>query len=452
MSGIHSLARRAFVGVMLVSLAYGQGVAPKKESPYETVMRLRREAATKSPQVSTDAALPSTASVGPVVARAELKLVPPFRDSPAGFLGVQRQDTTTVKPEGMREMPRDAPREPVYFAVRVGDRKIQGTTYRSTRPRGDVLLILDTNGDGRWSDERVYVGRRLTIFQVTATYEFGPVYLKHGRYESGGDVFYAHCSDGKWLTFWPAFYRDGKVTLEGKTYRITLVDIDFDGRFNESFVPPALGSREPGCDVLSLDPGGYVTLPSGGRRPLREIVPLSRQVCVDGHYYGIEVPEDGSWIEFRQVEPAFGTLDLGGKQVELELWSDAGRQQLSGSEKLWRLPAGRYGAVSLKLTETDAADNWLFEMAGAQAGHLQDFEIKPGQTTAFKIGPPFEIRASLRRRGQEPLVDVGFALQGQGDELYASAPQKNGKTPPEPSFKILNTAGQVVLSGQFAYS
>jgi hypothetical protein len=451
MNGRYPSAFRVFLGVVLAGLAYGRGTAPMKESPYETVIRLRREAAAQGPQVSADSAVQSTGAAGPVVARVELKLVPPFQGGPAGMLGLQRQDTTTVRPAGVRETPRDAPREPVYFVVRVGDKEMQGTTYRSTRRPADVVLLLDTDGDGLWSDERAYVGRRQWIFSLTATYEFGPVYLRQGRYEAGGDVFYVQCSDGKWLTLWPAFYRDGKVTLEGKTYRVTLMDTDFDGRYNESFVPPAAGSREPGCDVLTLDAGSYEDLPTGGRRSRAEIVPLSRLISVAGRYYALTVPEDGSTIEFRRAEPAFGMLDLGGKEVTLELWSDVGRQKVSGSEKLWRLPAGRYGVVSLKLTEVDAGDSWTFETGGALTGPLRDFEIRPGQTTAFKIGPPFEIKASLRRRGQEPLVDVGFTLQGQGGERYSGAPKKNGKEPPEPSLKILDGAGQVVHAAQFAY-
>jgi hypothetical protein len=451
MNGRYPSAFRVFLGVVLVGLAYGRGTTPMKESPYETVMRLRRAAAAKSPQVSADSAGQGAGTAGPVVARAELRLAPPFQGGPAGFLSLQRQDTTTVRPASARETPPDAPREPVYFVVRVGDKEIQGTTYRSVRRPADVMLLLDTDGDGLWSDERAYVGRRQWIFSLNATYEFGPVYLRQGRYEAGGDVFYVQCSDGKWLTLWPAFYRDGKVMLEGKTYRVTLMDADFDGRFNESFVPPAVGSREPGCDVLTLDAGSYEALPSGGRRLRAQIVPLSRQIDIDGRYYALTVPEDGSSIEFRRVEPAFGMLDLGGKEVTLELWSDVGRQKLSGAEKLWRLPAGRYAVVSLNLTETDAADRWAFAMSGARAGRLKDFEIKPGQTTAFKIGPPFEVKGSMKRYGDNPFVTVGFELQGQGGERYSGAPTKNGKEPPEPSLKILDGAGQVVHSAQFAY-
>jgi hypothetical protein len=280
-----------------------------RESPYETVMRLRREAADGKPEGAPASSLPAIVSTGPVVARAELRLVPPYIGSPGGMLGFQRQDTTTVKPSRILEIPPDAPREPVYFVVRAGEREIHGVTYRSICSPGPVMLWLDTDGDGLWSDEKGYVGRRLWAFSMTATYEFGPVFLKQGSTEPGGDAFYAHCSDGRWLTFWPAFYRDGSVVLDGKSYRIALVDSDFDGRFNEPAVPPVGGGRDPGGDAFAIDLNGDSEFVR--RRPDEppEVMPLGKVICIEGRYYALAVAEDGSTIEFRQAEPALAPPD-----------------------------------------------------------------------------------------------------------------------------------------------
>ncbi len=420
-----------------------------KESPYEMVLRMRREAAGR-PHTAAGLDVPAAASIGPVIARAELKLVPPFQDCPATALGFQRQDTTTVKPSGIQETPADAPREPVYFVVHAGDGQIQGITYRSTRPPGEVVLYLDTDGDGLWSDERVYVGRRLWIFSLTATYEFGPVYLKQGDGQPGGNVFYPHCSDGKWLTFYPAFYRDGTVVLDGVSRRITLVDTDFDGRFNEMFEPPARDSRDPNSDVIAIDCGCFSPLPGGGRRSEAVILPLSKIINLDGRFYGIEVTEDGSTVEFRRAEPAFGLLDFGGKDVSVDLWSNSGPQQVSGAGQTWRLPAGRHYARSLDLTEIVGSDRWAFKMTSP--GELKDFEIAPGKTTTLKIGPPFQAKGIFRRFAYNPDVQVRVDLEGQAGERYSAVVTKNDQKVPEPSFRILNGVEQVVQSGQLADS
>lgn len=426
------------------------GAGQAKESPYEMVMKLRREAATKQTETSAGAAVGSAVSLGPVVARAELKLVPPFQFHPGSWLGFQRQDTTTVRPMSIQETPPDAPREPVYFPVRVGGKEIQGITYRSMRPPGEVMLILDLDSDGLWSDERAYVGKRDQLMRHCATYWFGPVYLKQGSSRAGGDAFCPQCTDGKWLTFYPAFYRDGTVVLEGKTRRVTLVDTDFDGRFNKMFEPPGRGSRDPNCDVISFDCDRFEDRPGGGRRGIAVTIPLSKVINLDGRYYGVEVPEDGSTIEFRKAEPAFGMLDFGGKEVAAEFWSDAGPQEVNGVQPTWRLPAGKYYLRSLNLTEIEQGNRWVFKLT--TPGELDDFEIKPGQTTRLKIGPPFQARGMFRRFAYSPDAQVRVDLEGQAGERYSAVVTKNKQKVLEPSFKLLDGAQQVVLSGQLADS
>ena len=436
---VRTLAR-VVVGVSAILPVVACGESQNHESPYQALIRSRREAAATQQ--------PADTSVGPVVARAELKLVPATETSLTAVLGMQRQDATLVRPADLREVPPDAPREPAYFRVRVGNRDIHGVAYRSTRFFSQVKLWLDTDGDGLFSDERGYPGARLTWIQITATYQFGPVMARQGEIRPGGDVFYVHCSNGQWLVFYPAFCREGRVTLDGRACRIALVDRDFDGRFNGSFVPPAENSRQPGCDLLAMDLDGDSKF-KYGQPGDSEVMPLSQLIRVGGDYLHVEAAEDGSTIEFRRAQPAFGSLDLGGAEVALGLWSDAAQQRLEGSGGPWRLPAGRYGVVSLELTRRESGGRWTFDLGKGGAGQLADFEIRPGQTTRFQIGPPFQIHSSMQRLGQD--VVVSFELEGQGGERYIPAVKKDGTVAPEPAFKVMDGAGRVVQSGQFKY-
>lgn len=433
---------RAFIALVFVLSACGLAAGQAKESPYEIVMRLKREAAAKPSQSTAAAAM----SIGPVVARAELKLVPPFQFHPGTWLGFQRQDTTTIKPGSIVETPSDAPREPVYFPVRVGSKEIQGITYRSMRPPGEVMLILDLDGDGRWSDEQAYVGKRDQLMRHCATYWFGPVDLKQEGAMAGSDAFYPQCTDGKWLTFYPAFYRDGQILLEGRTRRITLVDTDYDGRFNEMFEPPARGELDPNSDVISFDCDVFEDMPGGGRRGIGVTMPLSKVINFEGRYYGVEVAEDGGTIEFRKAEPAFGTLDLGGKEIAAKFWSDAGPQEVNGLNPTWRLPAGKYYLRSLDLTEVENGNRWGFTLT--RPGELDNFEIKPGQTTAIKIGPPFQARGMFRRFAYSPDVQVRVDLEGRAGERYSAMVTKNDQKVPAPFARVLDGGQREVLSAQ----
>jgi hypothetical protein len=415
----------------------------KRLTPYEMLRRSKLQPATEQEPVYF--------STGPVVAEARLAIVPVTRNSPTDFLGMQRQDTTTERPAKLREQPADAPREPVYFEVRVGDKNVHGITYRSINPGRKVKLYLDTDGDGLFSDEKEYVGVWLSIFSLTRTYQFGPVLTRQPGSGAGGSSFYARCSNGEWLTFYSVSYRRGRVVLDGRTYEIALVDADFDGRYNKYFVPPAASSRDPRCDVLAIDLNGDSKFRYGEPGD-SEIMPLGWLIKINNQYYSMDVAEDGGTIEFRKAKPQFGTLSLEGKQAKLALWSDAIHQRVSGSNGRWHLPAGKYSVVELELTMPDSEGNrWTFDTIKARAweGELGNFEIKPGQATSIQIGPPFKIKTFMKEADRNALV--GFHLEGQAGELYVPGAKKNGVEVPVPQFKIISVTGQTVHSGQFEF-
>ncbi|TKJ39546.1 MAG: hypothetical protein CEE38_02145 [Planctomycetes bacterium B3_Pla] len=415
--------------------------AHKRQTPYDILRKTRRRPRT--------GAIQDAAEAGPVAARARLKYVRSAESSLITHLAMQQQKTTVVRPPELREAPADAPAEPVYFVLEAGDRDVHGITYRSTDRTKKVKLYLDTNGDGLFSDEREYVGTRLSQLQTTMTYEFGPVLTRHGESAPREGAIRAQCTNGQWLMFHPAFYREGRVVLNGRPHRIAVVDGDLDGKYNQVFVPPAKGVREPGCDAFAIDLDGdskfHAGHPGGS-----EIMPFSRMVKVNEDYYSIHVTDDGGIIEFRQAKPSFGELDVGGREVDLRLWSDAAHQRLRGSGSKWRVPAGKYGVVSLELTEKDSAGNlWAFKIDKAGQGELGDFEVRPDEATSLRIGPPFRVKTSMDRSG--PNVLIGFDLEGQAGELYAPGAKVNGKTVREPEFKIIDGSGRTVGSGRFKY-
>lgn len=390
-------------------------------------------------------------SAGPVAARVNLHLKSVQGSDHLWYLSLHTVGTTDVKPTHVRETPPDAPTRPVYFTVRVGDDELTGTTYRSTVRPQDVKLYLDTDGDGLWSDEKMYLGLWQRMFALSVTYFFGPVSTSLPGQRGQGGAFYAQCAGGERVTFYPAFYRNGKVTLKAKTYKIAVVDSDFDGRFDRTFVPPASGSRYPGCDVLVIAPEYKEKFTFTTETEASDFLPLSRLVQVEGTYYEIDVAPDGSTIEFREPRIEYGTLDLGGADVKMTLYSDAARQCLRGASDTWRLPAGRYSAVELELGQEDVQGRqWQFKQGRGGSGRLSDFEIRPGQATSFDMGPSFQIRTSMGR-GSRGDVWVDFEIEGLAGESYQPGGMRDGTMAPEPGFTILDNAGQIVHSGRFKY-
>ncbi|MEA3225633.1 MAG: hypothetical protein U9Q07_06745 [Planctomycetota bacterium] len=420
--------------------------AQKRQTAYDILREAKRK-----PQAARTREI---AEIGPVVARARLRPASIAPRKSVGYFAKQMRDTTLVKPPELRDVPADAPPEPVYFALDIDDRKVHGITYRSTDRTKRAKLRLDTDGDGLLSDEREYVGTWLSVFRLQTIFEFGPVSIRHTGYGSKASRFYIGCADGRYVILYATHYREGQVKLDGRTHKIALVDCNYNGRYNNVLVPPIRNSREPGCDAIAIDLNGNSKFDfdmSGDW----ELMPLSRLVKISDIYYHLDITDDGEIIEFHKAQPAFGTLDLGDKNVAVKVWSDAGHQHLFSSKGKWRLPAGKYAVVELKLTETDSAGNrWLFDTekarGGAGAGELGVFEVRPDETTSFEIGPPFQIKTSMKENGKD--LWVSFYLEGRAGELYVPGPKKNGKDIPVPQFQIISATGQTIHSGQFEFA
>jgi hypothetical protein len=362
---------------------------------------------------------------------------------------MQQQRTTVVRPKELRKAPADAPAAPVYFVLQAGDRYVHGIAYRSTVGTQKVKLYLDTDGDGLLSDEIEYVGKKLNQIKTAITYEFGPVLMQQGESAPREEAIRVQCTNGQWLMFYPAFYREGRINLNGRPHRVAVVDYDLDGIYNRVFMPSTKGISELRCDVFAIDLDGDSKF-HAGKPGGSEIMPFSRMVKVNEDYYSVHVTGDGGMIEFRQTKPSFGELDVGVEEVDLRLWSDAAHQRLRGSGSKWRVPAGKYRIVSLELTEKDSAGNlWAFKTDKVGQGESGLFEVRPGEATSLRIGPPFKIKTFMDRSGLNVLV--GFDLEGQAGELYAPGAKVNGKTVSEPEFKIINSTGSVVGSGRFKY-
>jgi len=415
------------------------------ESAYEILKRSRNKQSVVEEETEPELELEDQPS-GEVITRVKLKMAPVKGNVAMGALSTIRIDTTPVRPLELWDIPDDSPEPPAYFVIHAADRDVTGLTYRSTKNTNHVKLFLDTDGDGLVSDEIEYLGRRHPLITVFMTYDFSAVTTQNTEKGISGGMFHVQCTDGEWLTLHPAYCREGQVNLDGRSYRIAVVDGDYDGKYNRVFEPPARGSRTPWCDIIVLDRNRnseFEFIDS-------ELMPLCRFIKINNKNYDIKVTEDGSEIVFRQANIQYGTLDLGGEKVDLKLWSDAMHMQLKGSDKKWRLPAGKYGISSFKLSEKESEENQMdFKATVSNSGGLSSFEIKPGRTTSMALGPPYKIVTSMDRSGEN--ITLSFLLVGKAGESYLPGAEKDGEMLPEPTFKVFDESGKVVHTGKFEY-
>jgi hypothetical protein len=243
------------------------------------------------------------------------------------------------------------------------------------------------------------------------------------------------------------------VKLGDKSYKIALIDGDFNGRFEP--IKDIAGTGRGSGDTLAIDQSGDGSFsydPNGGG----EIQPLTPMVHVADAYYKVKLAADGSDIAFEKVEPKMGTLAVKGGNFEVVLLGESGMHYLKGPKTSWDLPEGRYVGQSAGLVMTDEQKSkWLLRTS-AKLGGLAAFEVKPGNTKTVELGGPLMVKADVQKqtsgwifKGTE--VGVGFVIVGKGGEEYSPAAEKDGTQVPAPKIAIYDQDGKVLAAGNFAY-
>lgn len=87
---IRCLGAMVLLAVITVAEAQNSTSSQKSQTPYQRLLRIRRQQA--------DEKTPEAASTGPVVAVAKMRSVHAMGVAPVGYLAMQRQGTTLVRP------------------------------------------------------------------------------------------------------------------------------------------------------------------------------------------------------------------------------------------------------------------------------------------------------------------------------------------------------------------
>jgi hypothetical protein len=323
------------------------------------------------------------------------------------------------KPAQLKDLPKNKSGRFSYYLAKIADTDIPVVVDRTNR----VRLYMDTDGDGYLSDEKRFISKAVTrrLFGPVDHYKFGPISVQFdkpdGKYAKRIYIITRNSLDDRHIC--PADYRKGKVLLGQNIYDVAVVDGDFDGKYDTLFSPPVKIMMRPGCDSFAIDLNRDGRLDFNYYLP-SEIMPLTGMVRVGSSYYSINIDENGKSLELKKIQPECGTLDLGNANVKLKLWSDAAQQYISDLKSNGPIPAGRYKALFIELSQIDSEKNaWTFTSSSYRdTGALCDFEITKNKTTSYKIGPPFQIKTRVQKIRET--VHIHFKLEGQASEQYPS--------------------------------
>ena len=384
------------------------------------------------------------AAGGPaVLAQGEfpLKYAVGEENDPLTNSGMSYSGGTAEQPPDIKAVPQGISGNRRYFAVPVGNKRLWALLELSSPPK----LYVDVVGTsvGRVAGDLSAVAP--LVGKVNGSQcSYGPIDVSLGDEKTAitAKVLFMSVGNNQILGGRAAGYMAGDVKLGGQTYRVAVFDKDLNGRYESAF--GADGKIVPWwrADAIAIDAGQDGKFSRGGDGS--EIMPLVKAVCVKDVYYRVQVAPDGSSIKFEKYEPKMGTLDIGAAASLMAL-SETGIHSLSGSDGKWQVPEGKYLGESLSIAKTDA-DGKEWRLMAASVGPLENFEVRGGQATAIKIGPPLtlKVEAGQPESGQ---ISLDLALAGKGGETYSVGLRKGTSSLPPPKVKVLDASGKVLAEG-----
>jgi hypothetical protein len=375
--------------------------------------------------------------------------------------------TSPDRPSLVADLPKETLQE-VGFLVIQRARPIVGCLARQ-EGKGPVLY-LDTNGDGRLSDERPLrrttriddqdsghqkFSRRLIRYlnfnppSQSTCFEFGPVAVADPCHPGQKARSFVLTAAGPFHVFvHPTVYYQGEVRIGGGLHKIALQDQDLDGRFRGHFTSGAGSLSGPVCDMMAIDLNG------NGRLEYDESFPLAELVHLYGAYYRLEFSEDLKRLTFSPVRPPLGTVVVKTgdpncviRSGVVALWSDVACNSFDLSSGTVGLPAGHYVLRTGNMEVADAEGHiWSFAM-GLEEGQRCQFDVSAGQTTQLRLGPPLTVGLDVRTR---LATWVSPILVGSGGEVCdrTGARQSPG-APAQALFTIVDEQGNVLHRGSY---
>lgn len=375
-------------------------------------------------------------------------------------------------------LPKLACPTPLFFEVKLGPEQVPHLfvldSSTGAEPGYDRLYV-DTNGDGRLSDEQAFEGK----CSLNRGYTVG---FFHGcklqvKYQDGAQPW---AFNAQYVVFQDANSRaqpslmltaaascEGMVDFGGKKLKVALVDGDSNGRFNDLFAfakapagtSVAAGVGPPSGDWILVDANadGQFDAEALGL----EAFGCGRYLIVDGKCYEISVSASGRRVSAARSSAPLGMLRRVGDgpfAVAL-LTPGSGMLALYSSGEPVAVPAGLYRLYTCVTAVTDEAGT-LWRATGRANAPAQAFRVEEGKLAAVRFGAPLKVgaTAAVYPSGSASALKAGdtvrlsLAIKGEGGEEYsAGAITKAGGRLPPPTVAILARGGQEVASGTFQY-
>ena len=375
----------------------------------------------------------------------EFKLEYRSSDNPqsAGIITSSKATTPLPKlPDGV-SLPENAGVEPVFAKWQTPLAK-EGFVYlaaaKSSETSGYDKVFVDADCDGNLPDES-------PLSPTDRAGVFGPVEVVFPRHDvplryrikvaiHSVEFFGRGTHSDTSLNVEPACWYEGNVTLDGKEYRVALVDGTADGSFDDTSM-----------DLSKVD---YIAVGDKGSKVLDHRC-MGKYIQMGGKIYRPRPPRFGGSIEFVPAEPfATGVVQATHEATSLTLAGENGELSFDLVNRKAQFPVGKWMPKSWALERKDAGGvPWTLEGQGFPAKAV--FDITAGTEAALDIGEPVNARVAWAGYfdGEEQKPVFAFTMGGRlGEVIHVT---RNGARPPAPILRIRSADGAFDESVAFEY-
>lgn len=292
-----------------------------------------------------------------------------------------------------------------------------------------------------------------------------------------------------------AAYREGELSIDGKTCRVVLVDFNSNGRYDDQSkiddsIQLADGTVYPSVgDMLYLiDDATEFNIQGNPYDPSTNssLHYVSKLVNYQGSYYDAKISPSGDELSLARSATPVGYVSNANQGYRAVVYGDQGFLAIAGDDAGKAvLPVGPWKLASYTLERSEVIEakkpeaeqeqsggtSWLEGLRQAIVGtpgtpatarsrrsivsarakrDCAAVEVQENATVELPFGGPYRPEVTVGYRQGDGMVSLSLALVGQAGEVCTNL-VVNDQRPGKPTFTISTEAGEVVQQGSFEY-
>lgn len=387
------------------------------------------------------------------------------------------------KPEGSWNLPSLNAELPVYALIELGDdKRLLVLDQKDSNDPFYNVLYFDANGNQDLTDDPIvekapptddrphgYVVKDVTLNSGTGSYDYAFFLGVEYKGRQGKKITESGVKRSLKLHMEPCCWYRGVIDIEGRPFRIAVMDQNLNGRFDDRPAEPDLSALKPGATIELEGDGIYMT--SNETIDASYSLAMSDVLVIGSVAYALDLDVGARTMRLTFNAGQAGELIPSMPTEQFVLFNTDTHGVVSAYEPADRilLPPGPYRLYTYRTLKKDGRGG-LWALAACSTREAPEARVMNGTQSILNFGEPFIPFAEVPewsiqgiQKGFSQQASVEFVIEGAGKERVIDLIRLSGKDtnialskeeknrPREPEFKVVDPEGKVVVEDHFKY-